>query len=393
MSIALVVAVLGMTSLALAVLLLPLLWRQRRADTRAAYDLAVYRDQLSEVDRDVERGLLTADQAEAAQTEIGRRILALTPRDAGGGAAPAAIVAATLAILLLPVAATILYSQLGSPSLSDQPFAERSGGGGRTEAAAGDTGHIDINEALARLTTHLQTHPQDLTGWLLLGRSEVGLGHYDRAVEAYRHAVDLSGHRADVSADWGEAQVLAAAGTVTPAAQTAFEAALKDPESAPKARYYLALARSQSGDVKGALEAWRSLATSAPRDADWLPLVRQRIAEAAGALGETAGPGADPVATPAGKAVAEAPPEARQAMIDAMVERLAARLAAQPDDPDGWVRLGRSYMVLHQPDKARDAYAHAVKLKPDDATLRQDLAAAESAATSAEPVDSPPASK
>ena len=66
-----------------------------------------------------------------------------------------------------------------------------------------------------------------------------------------------------------------------------------------------------------------------------------------------------------------------------MVERLAARLTQQPDDVEGWVRLGRSYMVLSQPQKARDAYAHAVKLRPDDDQLKEALAAANSAATAA----------
>ena len=67
-------------------------------------------------------------------------------------------------------------------------------------------------------------------------------------------------------------------------------------------------------------------------------------------------------------------------MILAMVGNLAARLEQQPDDVDGWARLGRSYMVLDEPQKARDAYAHAVKLKPDDAALQQAYAEASRAA-------------
>jgi cytochrome c-type biogenesis protein CcmH len=59
-----------------------------------------------------------------------------------------------------------------------------------------------------------------------------------------------------------------------------------------------------------------------------------------------------------------------------MVGNLAARLEKQPDDVEGWARLGRSYMVLNEPKKARDAYAHAVKLKPDDAGLQQAYAEA-----------------
>ncbi len=392
MSIGLAVALLGMTSLALAMLLVPLLLRRRAPTSRDAYNLAVYRDQLAEVERDLARGVLAAEQAEAARAEIARRILALKPTAGEIAADPKSVAAAMLAILLLPVAAWMLYWQLGSPSLPDQPFAERKAASALPVAA--NPAHIDMNEAVARLGAYLKTHPEDLTGWLLLGRSELSLGRYQEAAEAYRHAVDLSGHRADISGDWGEALVLAAGGTVTPAARAAFEAGMHDPATAPRSRYYLALAQMQQGDAKGALKDWRDLAADSPADAGWLPLVHQRIAQAAAALGidpatlKTPGiatpPGSvaptDAAVAAAAKATAGASPEERRTMILAMVGQLAARLADQPDDVDGWARLGRSYMVLGQPDKAREAYARAVKLKPDDPALKQALAEASTAA-------------
>jgi cytochrome c-type biogenesis protein CcmH len=63
-----------------------------------------------------------------------------------------------------------------------------------------------------------------------------------------------------------------------------------------------------------------------------------------------------------------------------MVAGLAAKLQEHPDDPEGWSRLGRSYTVLGEPDKAVDAYRHAVALKPDDAALKAALDEAEAAA-------------
>ena len=277
MSIGLAVALVGLTSLALAMLLAPLIRRRRSPASRDAYNLAVYRDQLAEIERDLARGVLAESEAEAARAEIARRILALKPAEdeTPAGANPRAV--AIVVILLLPIAAGALYWQLGSPALPDQPFAARSAAG--TPPSAANPAHIDMDEAVARLGAHLEEHPEDLTGWLLLARSELGLGDYQAAAEAYAHAAELSGNRADIMGDWGEAQVLAAGGTVTPAARTAFEAGLRDPESAPRSRYYLALAQMQEGDVKGALQAWRDLAAKAPADADWLPLVQQRISD------------------------------------------------------------------------------------------------------------------
>jgi cytochrome c-type biogenesis protein CcmH len=383
-SIGLAVALCGLTALALAMLLTPLYFRRHGPASREAYNLVVYRDQLAEVERDLARGVLAAEHAEAARAEIARRILALKPADAdsGSGASPRT---AVIAILLLPVVAGMLYWRLGSPSLADQPFAGRTAAG--TATAAATPTDIDMSEALARLGAHLKEHPEDLTGWLLFARAELGIGRYQEAADAYRHAAELSGHRADISGDWGEAQVLAAGGTVTPAAKEALAAGLRDSEAAPRSRYYLALGQMQQGEVKGALAAWVDLAAEAPANADWLPLVRQRIAEAASTLGidpatlkATTDAPADAAVAEAAKAAASASPEERRAMILAMVGTLASRLESQPDDVEGWARLGRSYMVLNQPDKAKEAYARAVKLKPDDPQLGQALAEASAAA-------------
>ena len=400
MTTGLAVALIGLTCLALAILLVPLLMRRHAAASRESYNLAVYRDQLAEIDRDAARGLLNAEQAEAAHAEIGRRILALQPgaatplkaiageetaRDGGAGRG---LIVAAVCVLAVPFAAWLLYARLGAPALPDQPFAARAAA---AKAVASGVEHIDLNDAVAKIAAHLKEHPEDLRGWLLLGRTELSLGRYAEVVDAYRHAADLSGHRADIMGDWGEAQVLAADGTVTPAAREAFEAALADKESAPRSRYYLALAKSQQGDTQGALQGWVDLAADAPADAEWLPLVQQHIAEAAAKLGvdpaslkTSSGMPSQAAVAATAQATANASQEERRAMILAMVGNLAARLEKQPDDIEGWARLGRSYMVLNEPQKARDAYAHAVKLKPDDTALKEAFEAAQSAAAKTE---------
>jgi cytochrome c-type biogenesis protein CcmH len=415
MTTGLAVALIGLTCLALAILLVPLLMRRHAAASRESYNLAVYRDQLAEIDRDAARGLLNAEQAEAAHAEIGRRILALQPGAAtpqmpppqpspasGGGSLKAiageetardggagrGLIVAAVCVLAVPFAAWLLYARLGAPALPDQPFAARAAA---AKAVASGVEHIDLNDAVAKIAAHLKEHPEDLRGWLLLGRTELSLGRYAEVVDAYRHAADLSGHRADIMGDWGEAQVLAADGTVTPAAREAFEAALADKESAPRSRYYLALAKSQQGDTQGALQGWVDLAADAPADAEWLPLVQQHIAEAAAKLGvdpaslkTSSGMPSQAAVAATAQATANASQEERRAMILAMVGNLAARLEKQPDDIEGWARLGRSYMVLNEPQKARDAYAHAVKLKPDDTALKEAFEAAQSAAAKTE---------
>jgi cytochrome c-type biogenesis protein CcmH len=383
MSIELVIALAALSSLALGMLLLPLRLRHRVEASREAHNLAVYRDQLAEVEHDLGRGLLGPEQAQMARAEIGRRILALPPAPSSP-LSPEPSAVAVIAVLLLPFAAGLLYARLGSPDLLDQPFGGRSA---PANAVVGGVLHRDIGEAIATIGAYLKDHPEDLTGWLLLARSELGLGQYGKAVEAYRHAVDLSGHRANIVGDWAEAQVLAANGTVTPVAREAFAAALADKKTAPRSRYYLALAQLQHGDTKAALQSWVNLAADAPTGAKWLPLVHQRIAQAAAKLKvdpatpktSSGMPLQGEIATAAGAAVG-AVQEERRAMISAVVDNLAARLEQQPNDVDGWARLGRSYMVLNEPSKGREAFAHALKLRPDDPALRQAYAEASLAA-------------
>src|SRR5437764_3324328 len=118
MSIGLAVALVGLTSLALAILLVPLLLRRRADTSRETYNLAVYRDQFAEVERDLDRGLLSSEQAEAARAEIGRRILALPPvQTSASSASSAPFAVAIVAVLLLPFAAWLVYARLGSPAL------------------------------------------------------------------------------------------------------------------------------------------------------------------------------------------------------------------------------------------------------------------------------------
>ncbi len=143
---------------------------------------------------------------------------------------------------------------------------------------------------------------------------------------------------------------------MTPAAKTAFaKAAAADPGDA-RARYFLGVARDQAGDHAGAVDSWIDLLKTAPAGAPWAADVRRTLTQVAaqaniplaGRLpGETASaPGALPAPSASATAAVKAmPPAAQAAMIGQMVDGLAARLKANPQDPDGWLRLIRVRMV------------------------------------------------
>jgi cytochrome c-type biogenesis protein CcmH len=185
----------------------------------------------------------------------------------------------------------------------------------------------------------------------------------------------LTKDRPDIAAAYAETLVMAADGIVTPAAHEALDTVIAHDPKNPSARYYLALADAQAGNTKAAIDAWQALLAEAPADAPWAQMVRQRIADTAKSAGlpvpappapapASPGPSAEDVT-----AAAQLTPDQRNEMIRGMVERLAERLKDAPDDLQGWLRLGRAYDVLKEPEKAADAYAQAAKLKPDDPAI------------------------
>lgn len=358
------------TAVALAGMMLPLFRRQAEAGPdRAEYDLAVYRDQLAEIDGDLERGLIQPAQAEAARTEIQRRMLAAAPSgkkeaaDPDKGSGRDLLLAAGLAVAV-PLAAIALYLKLGSPGMPDLPLASRNLG---QERVADQKAEMD--KLVAQLSERMQKNPKDLKGWVLLARSLDGMGRYPEAVEAYAKAVELSNRQADLVGDLAESMVQAGDGETIPEAALALleEVRAKDPED-PRPYFYKGAALGQKGDLKGAVQEWTDLVAISPPDAPWLPQVKDSIAKASEKLGaEAAGirprvQSKTPAAGPAAAAVADMTPEEQQAFIRQMVERLESRLKENPDDKDGWERLARAYEVLGDSAKSFEALRKAKAL-------------------------------
>lgn len=72
--------------------------------------------------------------------------------------------------------------------------------------------------------------------------------------------------------------------------------------------------------------------------------------------------------------IAQPPSQASPQDVEALVQRLAERMQAKPDDPLGWALLARAYAGMQQFDRARDAFAEAVRRNPPDAQLLADYA-------------------
>lgn len=391
----------------------PLLRRNAVPAARAEYDLTVFRDQLQEIERDAAQGLLDAEAAEAARLEVQRRMLAADTELQTGTGAPGSGGPRRLTAILIgagvPLAAAALYIMLGSPDQPDQPFAARDL---PTEQVAAQTTarpepNPEMTAMVGRLAERLTENPDDIEGWLLLGRSYISMERFADALNTFAHARKIADGRVDVDIAYAEALILTGQMKVTDDAAAIFRAVRDKAPFDPKARYYLGLKKAQAGDVNGALQDWADLVAISPEEAPWVPVVRQQIARAAEDLkidpltitmsedarkllaqqppvlrpstpimrpeGDDPHAGHPHVDAPASQpgpsreqmeAAQDMTAEDRDAMIRGMVDRLADRLKENPDDLAGWTRLERAYRVLGDTAKADAAAAEIKRLTP-----------------------------
>ncbi|MEM7671273.1 MAG: c-type cytochrome biogenesis protein CcmI, partial [Pseudomonadota bacterium] len=229
------------------ILVLPLVLDQGRVANRADLDTALFKDQLSEIDRDLERGTISHAEAEGARAEISRRLLTAA-RAAEASAGPVSGprlgsgLVAGLSLMAIPLVAAALYLANGIPGAPDQPFAERTRAGdatfatatgGRPSQAEAESAHPASNpspsgdgeyaQLVARLEQRLETNPNDARGLRLLATSYMRLERYGEAWRVFDNLIMILGPQAeaDLYAQMAEGMVLAAGGYVSPEAESA----------------------------------------------------------------------------------------------------------------------------------------------------------------------------
>jgi cytochrome c-type biogenesis protein CcmH len=343
----------AMTAAAIFLVLAPLARGGRQLAAAAGSGAQVYRDQLAEIDRDRAAGLIGEAEAAAARIEVSRRLIAATAAETAaadpGSSAWRRRAVALAAFVVLPVVALVGYGLGGRPDLPGQPLAQR---------LQGAPDRNDLASLVARVEAHLAANPQDGRGWEVVAPVYLRMGRIPDAVRARANALRLLGPTADRETDLAEALIIQAQGVVTAEAKAGLSRAVALEAHHPKAGYFLGLAAEQDGRPEEARRIWTRLIEVAPEGAPWIDLLRREIAR----LGGTDQPA--PVApgpSPAPQAAAPAAPPAPVGpdQIRGMVEGLAARLAADGSDFEGWLRLVRSYAVLGDAARARDAAAKA----------------------------------
>jgi len=374
----------AMTALALGLALVPLLRRAGATASRREANINVYRAQLEELRAERERGLLGEKEAQAAELEIKRRMLAAAADDAPRPAISANTtrIATGVSILIaVPALSAAIYWQLGNPDLPSRPFAERADdsrqlAGQQTPGSMQGRSVPPVATMIERLEERLEANPDDLEGWFRLGRAFQLTDQPGRAVQAYERAVALDDGIPELHAALAESAITAADGIVTAKAQAALQRALELDPANPRARFYRGLALVQRGERERALGMWTDLVRDTPADAPWLPVLRQRVTALAEDLGRdpdavVPAPAPAAVASRGGDGLPDDP-----AGLRAEAESLAASLDRNPKDWQGWIRLARARAALGRKDAAAAALADGAKAYENAPFVRRQFAAA-----------------
>ncbi len=170
-----------LTALVLAVLCWPLLRHKAAAHaSRQAINTAIYRDQLAELDRDLASGALSQADYASARSEIERRVLEDVAGDPAAPAdAPRRLPRTALGLTVsLPLAAVALYFVLGNPAALDPAASQQ----------AAEPSAAEVEKMVATLAAKLEQNPDNLEGWVMLGRSYKVMGRFDDAAKAFEKA-------------------------------------------------------------------------------------------------------------------------------------------------------------------------------------------------------------
>ena len=376
---------LALSALVAAVVLRALLRTETApGDVPDSPDVAVYKAQLAELDRDLARGVLPADEAERTRAEIARRLLAA---DAAArkkiATAPRWLTYVAAAVIALACIAGgyALYRWLGVPGYPDIPRAERLARADEMRATrpgqreleaifaadlAAQMGEVppEVEAELAELRAAAGRNPDDIATLRKLVIAEAGAGSFAAAARAQSRIVALTGG-ADIRDRIAELDMMVFATNffVSPEAEALARQILEEDPDNVAARFHLGALYDRTDRPDLAMAYWAPIIAEATEPSLHVNLARSFIEDAAFRAGIDyrlppapweRGPSAADMA-----AAADMAPEDREAMIRGMVAGLEDRLATEGGPAEDWARLVTSLGVLGETERARAILAEA----------------------------------
>lgn len=256
----------------------------RVKDEKARRDanVAIYRDQLTELETDLHNGIVSQEQYAQDRDDIERRLLEDTTTNPLPKKSADHVVTRKHAYLVatgLSLVAVIFYLRIGSPesitnaaATTTAPVAPASAPAERTQA------QIDAN--VAALAKRLQSNPSDAQGWTMLARSYSSMERFGEAAGAYAKATELTPNNADLWAEYAFVSAMASGRTLEGKPVELIDRALKiDPDN-PKALQLAGSAAYEAKNYQKAIDYWQRVLKQVPPTSDVAQAITSRINDA-----------------------------------------------------------------------------------------------------------------
>ncbi len=237
-------------------LLLPPLLGKRGGDgvSREALNIAIYRDRLEELERDLAAGLVDDGQYEAAKRELQRDLLVNRGEEGGEEEHASGRWVVPLVGLGVPLLAAALYAQLGETALLESPPVAAG-----HQSMGGEPAPMEMDDMVGRLAARLEDNPQDAEGWRLLARSYAVMERFDEAAGALARAEALLGDIPDLRAERAELLSMAQGGRVAGEPLLLLDEVLSADPSNQRALWLRGIGSAEEGDFLAAVDFWARL--------------------------------------------------------------------------------------------------------------------------------------
>ena len=248
-------------------------------------NIGIYRDQLAELDSDFRNDILSQSQYEKSKQELQQRLLQDVPEKNTMTSSAVKkgrnIATSFILTLAIPLSAVFLYLSIGDTrGLLPQAQLASATQMQSANAAEGPAGHPEFSSVLENLIARLNNNPDDIEGWVMLGRTYTIMGRFDEATETYAKLVDLVPDNPQILSDYADVLAMSNQGVLAGEPAELIHQALRiDPEY-PKALALAGTVEFEQKKYNDAANYWERLLAVIPAESELAQSVNESIAEA-----------------------------------------------------------------------------------------------------------------
>jgi cytochrome c-type biogenesis protein CcmH len=286
------ISVAALTALAVTFIVLPLLRRREiRTISSDELNLSVFEQQLEELDNDLSAGILDQARYDAARKDLEKELLVDIDSDKIKTATSNASSGRWMMglALIVPVMALGMYNEWGEPDIIPL-LAANDQGSAATEAPHGEgqsTQNLPpMEELVKKLADKLEKQPDNLEGWLMLGRSYMAMNQPDKAIAAYERGMQVDPENTTLLLAYAEALAQTSGNNFTGKAASLVEKAYQLDKQDPNALWMMGIVAYQKQDFQGAIDHWEQVKAMLGPDNQDLNAVDNAIDEARSQLGQ-----------------------------------------------------------------------------------------------------------